>query len=238
MIRFRPLPGFTLFFVPLFALLIGLGVWQLQRLQWKLGLIAAMNRNLHAAPLTFEQAAAMAPDQVQYHRVALDGAFENSKESYVFTTDRKGAPVYHVLTPLLLDQGGTVMVDRGMVPASRLDPLRRIQPAGERHIVGVIRTPDAPGMFTPQPDPVRHIWYARDLNGMSAAWHLHLRWPFVVEADATPNPGGWPKGGQTVVTLRNEHLQYAITWFLLAFCLVIGYFAYHRARGRLAFGHA
>jgi surfeit locus 1 family protein len=55
----------------------------------------------------------------------------------------------------------------------------------------------------------------------------------IVEVDATPNPGGWPKGGQTIVTLPNDHLQYAITWFLLAAALVVIYFAYHRARGRL-----
>jgi surfeit locus 1 family protein len=55
----------------------------------------------------------------------------------------------------------------------------------------------------------------------------------IVEADATPNPGGWPKGGQTVVTFRNEHLQYAITWFALAAGLLAVYLAYHRSRGRL-----
>ena len=59
--------------------------------------------------------------------------------------------------------------------------------------------------------------------------------PVVLEADAAPNPGGWPKGGQTVVTFRNEHLQYAITWFALAAGLLLVYFAYHRSLGRLGF---
>ena len=58
----------------------------------------------------------------------------------------------------------------------------------------------------------------------------------MIEADATPNPGGWPKGGQTVATFRNEHLQYAITWFGLAAVLFGVYIAYHISRGRLKFG--
>ena len=101
--------------------------------------------------------------------------------------------------------------------------------------MGVWRTPDAPGLFTPEPDLGRHIWYARDVAGIAKAFGLKLAAPVVVEADATPVPGGWPKGGQTIVTLRNEHLQYAITWFLLAASLVVIYFAYHRAEGRFGF---
>ena len=104
---------------------------------------------------------------------------------------------------------------------------------GEQRISGVWRTPDAPGLFTPQPDIAQHVWYARDVRGIERALHLKLAAPVLVEAAAAPVRGGWPKGGQTVVQLRNEHLQYAITWFLLAASLVVVYFAYHRAQGRL-----
>jgi surfeit locus 1 family protein len=56
----------------------------------------------------------------------------------------------------------------------------------------------------------------------------------LIEADATPNPGGWPKGGQTVVDLPNNHLSYAVTWFGLALCLLGVWLAYHVSKGRLA----
>jgi len=56
-----------------------------------------------------------------------------------------------------------------------------------------------------------------------------------VEADARANPGGWPLGGQTRVVFRNEHLQYAITWFALAIGLLGVYIAYHVSKGRLSF---
>ena len=102
-------------------------------------------------------------------------------------------------------------------------------------MTGVWRTPDAPGSFTPAPDIARRTWYARDLAGIAAAEHLRLAAPVVVEADATPNPGGFPKGGQTVVAFRNQHLSYAVTWFGLAACLLGVWLAYHISRGRIAF---
>jgi surfeit locus 1 family protein len=122
-----------------------------------------------------------------------------------------------------------------VVPKERLDPATRRdgQLRDMRHIVGVWRTPDPPGAFTPPPDLAHRIWYSRDVAGIAKADGVTLAAPVIVEADATPNPGGWPKGGQTVVAFRNEHLQYAITWFGLAAVLFGVYLAYHVSRGRL-----
>lgn len=124
-LRFRPYPGFTVAAVILTAILIGLGVWQLQRLQWKLALIAEVNGHMAAAPVSLDAALAMSADAVQYRRVALSGRFDNAKEAYVFTTDANGTPVYHVLTPFQLDDGRQLMVDRGYVPKEMLAPATR-----------------------------------------------------------------------------------------------------------------
>jgi len=221
----------------LFAILISLGVWQVNRLHWKLGLIAHVNRSMHAAPLSPDKALAMGP-AAQYRRVALDGHFDDAKEAYVFGTDG-GAPVYHVIVSFTVDDGRVFLVDRGVVPKEKLDPATRLagQIAGETHVVGVWRTPDPPGAFTPAPDIAHRIWFAHDLKGIAKADGIaKLAAAVVIEADATPNPGGWPRGGQTVVTFRNEHLQYAITWFGLAAVLFGVYIAYHVSRGRLRFG--
>jgi surfeit locus 1 family protein len=232
-LRFRPLPGFTVFAVIMIAILIGLGVWQLQRLTWKEALIATVSGHMLAPPITLNAAMAMSPDAVQYRKVALDGHFQNDREVYVFTTNANGDAVYHVLTPLVMEDGREIMVDRGEIPGDLLSPQSRVSPQGESHVVGVWRVPDAPGLFTPNPDPARRVWYARDLKGIAAADHVTLAAPVVIEADAAPNPGGWPKGGQTVVDFPNNHLSYALTWFGLAAGLFGVYFAYHISKGRL-----
>ena len=120
-----------------------------------------------------------------------------------------------------------------MFPRTSSIPQRGRQLKARPSLVGVWRVPDAPGAFTPAPDQAHRIWYARDLEGIAAADHIRLAAPVVIEADATPNPGGWPKGGQTVVTFRNNHLSYAITWFGLAAGLIGVYLAYHISKGRL-----
>jgi surfeit locus 1 family protein len=236
-VTFRPYPGLTVACALLFALLCALGTWQLQRLQWKLNLIATVNGHMTASPVSLDAILVMKPDEAQYRRVTLQGRFDHTKEAYVFTTDTTGAPVYHVLTPFKTDNGKTLVVDRGAVPKEKLDPSTRAQgnPAGEVQVTGVWRAPDAPGFFTPAPDFAHRIWYARDLGTIAAADHLVLSAPVVIEAGAAPNPGGWPKGGQTVVSFRNQHLSYAVTWFGLAIVLLCVWFSYNISRGRIAF---
>src|ERR1700761_3377419 len=205
-VTFRPYPGLTIACAILFAILCGLGVWQLERLQWKLALIATVNGHMAAAPVTLEQITGMSADEAQYRRVTLHGRFDHAKEAYVFTTDTSGTPVYHVLTPFMTDSGKTLMVDRGAVTKERLAPASRM--AGnltdETSVTGVWRAPDAPGLFTPAPDLAHRTWYARDLKGMAAADHINLSNPVLIEADATPNPGGLPKGGNTGVSFRKK----------------------------------
>ena len=233
-LSFRPLPFFSLVTAIMFSILVSLGVWQVHRLHWKLGLIAQVNRNLALPPVSLAAAIKMGPD-ANYRHVALDGRFENSKEAYVYGLAPGGTPVYHVVTPFVPDAGPILLVDRGIVPIALRDPATRKagQVEGEQHVVGVWRTPDPPGPFTPAPDPGRRTWFSRDVRSIAAADHFWLAVPVIVEADATPNPGGWPKGGQTVVTFRNEHLQYAITWFGLAAALIGVYLAFHISKARL-----
>jgi surfeit locus 1 family protein len=232
-LHFRPYAGVTVAAAIATAILVGLGVWQLERLQWKLALIAEVSGHMSAAPLSVDQALKTSADAMQYRRVALEGRFDNAKEAYVFTTREGGEAVYHVLTPFLTSQGQTLMVDRGYIPKDKLAPVRRTPLEGVTQMVGVWRVPDAPGTFTPAPDATHRIWYSRDLKGIAAADHIQLAAPVVIEADAAPNPGGWPKGGQTVVSFRNEHLSYAVTWFGLAAGLLGVYLAYHVSKGRL-----
>ena len=223
----RPSAKLTLAFLPAFAALIALGVWQIERLHWKEALIAEVNANMAAPPITLARALAMG-EGAQYRRVALEGHFDNAKEAYAFATADQGAPVYHVLTPFVLGDGSALIVDRGAIPPRLLDPKTRV--AGEREghtqIIGVWRTPDMPGLFTPAPDLARHIWYARDVSAIAKTDGVTLAAPVIIEADATPNPGSWPKGGQTVVNFVNNHLQYAITWFGLAAALAGVFVAY------------
>ncbi len=230
---FRPMPLFSLFCLLLFAGLMWLGTWQIHRLHWKLGLIAEVNRNLTLPPIPLDAALKLGK-AAEYHKVALTGRFDHAKEGFVYGI-ADGVPVYHVLTPFTMLDGHVLLVDRGIIPQEKRDPKTRAAGNGEavQQLVGVWRNPDPPGPFTPTMDRAERVWFSRDVAWIARADHIQLAAPVLIEADATPNPGGWPKGGQTIITFRNEHLQYAITWYALGLVLIGCYGAMHVSLGRL-----
>jgi surfeit locus 1 family protein len=232
MIRFRPRLAPTLFTIPVLLMCIGLGVWQLQRLGWKRDLMAERDAAVTAPPVrpprTLAEARAM-----QFHPVVADGVFLHDKEIFVGATDPRGKTGFHVLTPLREPDGRIVFVNRGFIPSERKDPVTRT--AGQLtetvHIRGLLRLPPEakPNWFLPDNRPDLNYWFWIDLPAMAAAAHLVPAdvAPFYTDADATPNPGGWPQGGVTPLNLPNDHLQYAIIWFSFATALIVIYVVYH-----------
>jgi surfeit locus 1 family protein len=229
--------GVTLAFLPAFALLLALGVWQLERRERKLALIAEMTAQLAEPPVSLEALARAhaAGERVDYRPVIAHGRFDNAHELYLFRPSRAGEGGYHVITPLLRDDDLPVLVDRGFVPPTRLDPATRSAGNLEGLVTlrGIARESEKAGPFTPANEPDTNLWFTRDAAAMAAAAGLGQVEPFFIEADAAENPGGFPIGGQTEVTLKNPHLGYALTWFGLAAALVFVYLAYHRSQGRL-----
>jgi surfeit locus 1 family protein len=230
---FRPQFWPTLFSVPAVLLLLGLGAWQVQRLFWKEGLIAERAAALAAPPVPVPPTLAQAR-RLEFHHVFAEGVFLHEKEIYLGASSGAGNIGYQVLTPLQEPTGRVVFVNRGYIPAGIKDPAKRSagQLAGTVHIVGLLRLPPAgrPNWFLPDNRPDLNYWFWVDLPAMAAADKLVRVAPFYIDADATPNPGGWPKGGVTRLELPNDHLQYAITWFSLAVALIVIYFLYHRRR--------
>ena len=136
-----------------------------------------------------------------------------------------------MLTPLRLADGRIVFVNRGYIPAALKNPEKRGagQLAGPVRVTGLLRLPKGrPGWLVPDNRPDLNYWFWVDLPAMEAATGLSNVAPFYIDADATPNPGGWPKGGVTPIDLPNDHLQYAITWFALAAAAVVVYVVWRR----------
>lgn len=220
MARLRPLLVPALFTAVVGALLIGLGVWQLHRLAWKEAILAQIETRTKASPQPLPAPATwpdLKPDDYEYRRVTFDGTFRNDEETLVFRPAEDG-PGYLLLTPLALAGGGTVIVNRGFVPDDLKDPSNRAQgePEGPVRITGLMRQPESRNLFTPADEPGRGTFFTRDPKLIAARFALTGAAPFTVDADATPNPGGWPRGATTVVSIPNNHLSYALTWFGLA----------------------
>ena len=224
-----------------FAVLIGLGVWQIERRAWKEDLIDAIRRNLAAAPLDLPPAADWARldrAEWEFRRVRFAGELRNDQEALVYTTGstlrtEAGGPGYWVFAPAWT-RDGLVPVNRGFVPLDRKDIETRIagQLSGSIDIIGALRWPDARSWFTPSDDPAKNLWFVRDPAAVAAEKHWGPVPPFYVEQEEPVPPGGLPMPGRLTPNLPNNHLQYAITWFGLAAVLagVFAAFAWGRLR--------
>lgn len=206
--------------VLLFAGFTGLGVWQLQRLAWKRELIATVEARVHAQPGPPPRPQAwrtVSAGRDAYRRVRIRGVFDNDRETLVQAVTAAG-PGFWVMTPLHADDGSVVLIDRGFVPqALKSQSMRHAGlVGGPTTVTGLLRISEPHGGFLRANQPAAERWYSRDVGQIAAARGLSPVAPYFIDADATPNPGGWPRGGLTVVRFPNSHLAYALTWFGLA----------------------
>ncbi len=214
----------TLFVLPMLAVLIGLGVWQLDRLSWKRDLIAAMEQRMGEAPLELSEILALPADERPWRPVRVVGTFLNDREMPLYRPAVDGGAVgYHIITPLLLADGRAVLVNRGWVPLEkRLAESRTGSPEGQVWVTGIVRDVGERTTFTNDNNPSTGEWYWFDPDAMAAEAGVPLL-PIVVVADQGSDPQQLPIGGQVRLEIPNHHLQYALTWFALAAVLLVIY---------------
>ena len=235
-------PGF--FAAAGFLILIGLGTWQIERKAWKEELIETLRQRASAAPIALpprEARVSLESANDEFTRVTFRAVFDHSREAYVYTVGSTLRPDvtelgYWIFTPAKLPDGSVIVVNRGFVPQVRQDPRTRTegQVEGPVEIVGALRWPEQRGYFTPQDDPPRNVWYLRDHLVIAAAKGWGEVGPFFIDQEAPPVPGGLPRVGALTVQLRNEHLQYALTWYGLAVVLAAVFTIWARGRRRAA----
>lgn len=225
------------------GLALGLSAWQWRRLAWKEALIERVESRSHEEPAALPPRRDWPSLQLQDHEfrhVRAAGRYDLGREALIFSKPPQGAglePGYLVITPLLLDDGGAVLVDRGFIPLSkRTSEARKREPAGQLVVTGLLRGPQARNLFTPADAPESGVWYTSDAKTIAAFLQIADAAPFTIELDAVAEgPHGVaddvprPYGGN--VELTNNHLSYAVTWLALAAAALGGFLFY--ARGRL-----
>lgn len=206
------------------AVLLSLGFWQLDRRVDKLALIAALDERLAAAPVALPPPAQwgeLSRTGDEFRRVTLTGVIDARDEAQVFASpsplrkDVSGTGVW-IFAPVRLASGETVVINRGFVADGQQPAQLSPEPV---RLTGYVRFPEKPGWLTPHADRTRRLWFVRDHLAMAQA----LGWarpdsvaPFYVDLESPAPAGSVPKPGPLQVRLKNDHLQYAVTWFMLA----------------------
>ena len=242
--------SFGAFTLAMVALFVGLGVWQLQRRVEKHALIAALTERLAAAPESLpspSQWSALTPAKDEFRRVSFAAAYQSGPDAMVYSSgsavrDDISGPGAWAFLPARLASGEVVAVNAGFVQNTMQDRAQQDRAAGRLvtgesvALAGYIRFPERGGSLTPAEDAAKRLWFVRDVPAMTRA----LGWgdggkpvaPFYVDLETPVPSSGTPKPGPLHVRLKDDHLQYAITWFGLAAVVVIAFGFWWRAQLR------
>lgn len=226
--KFIPTLWPTLITVPALLVLIGLGSWQLQRMQWKSGLIETFDTRVASDP-------AHPPfyikniDEWRFRRVALQGMFLHEKELLMTGKPFEGTAGFHLITPLKMEDGSITLVNRGWIPERLRDRESRPETLvkGSIRLEGIVREDKKKGYFVPENEPKNEVWLYINTEQMAVHRRLGEVGNYYVDVIRESGPYSLPIGATASIKMRNEHLQYAMTWYLLALSLLVIYVIYH-----------
>jgi surfeit locus 1 family protein len=238
--KFRPLLWPTVVALPALIILLMLGTWQVQRLEWKNQLIHDFETRATADPIELP-VGAIAPE-MEFRRLSLTGEFDHDREIFLTGRTYEGNAGFHIVTPFRLTDGRIILINRGWVSESYRDPAKRgfTLVEGETNIAAILRFPGKKGYFVPENEPDNGFWFTL----VPAQMVAHLGLGVAAESDIyaaalrTSEKISLPIGAKTETNLRNSHLGYAITWYWIACALIGVYAVFHHQSGRLSFGAA
>lgn len=229
-----PLKRFTLFFLVglVFLVLLGLGTWQVFRLQWKEDLIARVDARVHAEPIAApDNWSQITRENSEYLHVDIDGKYLYKAQSFSYALTGLGDG-YWVMTPMQLDNGKIIYVNRGFIPTSSRAAFESATPNNDtvnQHVSGLLRISEPKGAFLRNNIPDQNKWYSRDVAAMAAHAGLHQVAPYFIDADKNQQKNALPIGGLTQIKFPNSHLQYAITWYVMAILLLVALYNVRRS---------
>ena len=190
------------------GILLWLGSWQVQRLIWKQDLLARIDAQITAAPVTLQRA--LKPEFRRYAPVTVAGQFSTGHIRMLASRKSTG-PVHRIIRPFVTEGYGTVLVDTGW--QRDWANVREVTP-NRITIIGNLDNPIEADGFTPAPDLDANLWFARDVPAMAVA--LDAQPVLIVLRDASETDLGVTPWPVDTAGIPNDHLQYAITWFSLA----------------------
>lgn len=241
MIRFSPAPGLSLALILVLVVLIALGVWQVQRLQWKTEILAQIAQGETAAPepladlLDREKTGLM----IAWRRAQVRGKFYDQAPQPIFA-NREGRPAVRLLVPFVMADGLAITLDLGYLVEGQVphyDKAWRLPGAsGELTFNGVLKPLRRPGPFAPVNEAGK-LWFTPDAARLLAPiTDARPITGYVLYVEGARQHRNWPQPAPAHANIPNNHLDYALTWFGLALAALGVYAGWHVRAGRLSFG--
>ena len=234
---FNPIITILLFIV--LIVLVVLGSWQLHRLGWKENLIARVENRINQPPIilpALHQWTSLEREEYEFRHVFLSGYFDHDKEQYWFTHSLEEGTGVEIITPFIVETGsrekGVVLVNRGFIHMSLKDPQTRPTSQMEGHVelTGYLRWPGKRYYFDPPDEADNRLWFVRDLEAMAQNINMEVAPFFVNVTHHAIHSEEMIHRHHSHKKFPNRHLEYAITWYGLAFAFMIICIGYYFSR--------
>ncbi len=237
MIRFKPAPGLSLAVIPILAILIALGIWQVKRLHWKTVLLAQIERGTHLPPAPLPQLLAEQDKggMVAWRRARVHGHFAALPPQPLYSL-RQGKQALRLLAPFVMDDGLAITVDMGFVPyAPDKTWTLPVPSTAALSLHGILKPVRKPGPFALH-NTQGGLWFTPDTKTLLAPLNAaHPVTKYLLDLEPPRMGPDWPEPAPAHADIPNNHLDYALTWFGLALAAIGVYLGWHIRNGRLGF---
>ena len=208
---------FSIFVLLFISTFVALGSWQLIRLNWKLELINQIKNSLKNEPVNL-----LDHIPTNYLRIKTTGTIDFDKQIYLYNLDEKGQPGFDIVNPIIIE-GKNFLLNRGWIPFNEKEN-DKINILSSSKITGTLKKQLKPNRFKPENNVQDNYWFTLDRKDIFQYTGKNFS-QFVIYLDSN---SGLPKVKTITANISNNHKKYAITWFSLAFSILIFYLYFRR----------
>jgi len=233
----RGIAGLAVIAFIMVSVLTSLGLWQLRRKDEKHALISALTERLAQSPRPLplpSEWPSLTPATEEFRRVSFSATFEAKPDAMIYSSgsavrEDVSGPGTWAFLPAQLGDGRIVVINAGFVQNTMQDraqqdrAVSRLVTGAPVTFTGYLRFPEKPGTFTPDENAGKRLWFSRDVASMARVLNWGEVAPFYIDLESPVPPSSVPKPGPLQVHLKDDHLQYAITWFGLALVVAVAF---------------
>ncbi len=205
---------FIIFFILVF---IGLGTWQIIRLNWKNNLILEIENSLKNSPVELTQS-----NKENFLKIKTSGSIDFDKQIYLYNLNESGTPGFEVINPIMIG-GENFLINRGWIPFEKKGT-QEINVFDQKNIIGTLKLQGRKNIFKPDNDLDENYWFSLNREDILKFTGKNFS-KYIIYLDGNYQ---LPRPKKITANISNNHQKYAITWFSLALSILLLYLYFRK----------
>jgi len=205
---------FITFFILVF---VGLGTWQIVRLNWKNNLILEIENSLKSPPVELTQSS-----KENFLKIKTSGSINFDKQIYLYNLNDSGTPGFEVINPIIIGDEN-YLINRGWIPFEKRDT-QEINIFDQKNIIGTLKLQGRKNIFKPDNDLNKNYWFNLNREDIFKFTGKNFS-QYIIYLDGNYK---FPRPKKITANISNNHQKYAITWFSLALSILLLYLYFRK----------